>query len=124
MVVPKVTPRFPNEVARLFPNSKRSGTDEIIYVEAYKKLGEYRNPQIPMTTIVASVFPSEMYRRMSTKIVTDRKNAVVFGILLFSILPAIQLANTNNAKKKHHITYHRCIRSFGFIQIFSKITVS
>jgi hypothetical protein len=63
-------------------------------VEAFKKIGEYKNPQIPITTTVAILFPSEKYSRIGINIVPERKNAVVLAMFLFSILPAIQLAKT------------------------------
>ena len=90
-VVPTVTPKLPKDVARLFANSNACGAADIMYADALKKHGAYKNPQTAITPIVAQVLVPESCNAKGNSNVPVRKKAVVAAILLASILPAIQL---------------------------------
>lgn len=102
-VVPKVTPRFPKEVAKLLANSRESGTEEIIYVDAFWKLGEYRKPQMAMLMILAGRLSPEKYSKKGIITVPERNKAVVLATFQLSIFPAIQLAATPMIPKRKSI---------------------
>ena len=88
IAVPNETPKFPNEVCKLFANSFALGAAEIIYPTPIRKHGPYIIPQKLVTSAtIKNVSP--VYAKANGTINTPRiKIRVVQNIYLPKNLPA------------------------------------